>query len=441
MQQFTLLEAAVFNLLRSIPLIMLAFYPFLDRKRFSAQITTVIYELILATWMFISLFNIYFAPSSFFIVAAELFGFILIAVLYVAALDAHPGKMLFFCFMLINVGYMTTASAKCLEGYLFPQMALARYKWTASLCLLLVSPIIEIPVYRFMKWEKENLSRDMQPRYVWQFSWLVPTTFYLIWAHEFYGSGNALEWTLKISNVFFLAIVNLASFLIYYLILRMIRDNADYLSLREENHALTLQVMQYDDLNQRISAARQGRHDLRHHIVTIENFVKSGNLEELRRYLAEMGERYQLEDALVYCSNTTVNGVLSYFSREAAQNNIDYKVNLGIPEDVKIAKTDLSILFGNLLENAVEACQRQRSGEKKIQVRGQTSQNTFALAIDNTYETVPQRDKRGKFRSMKHAGTGIGTESVKNIVSRYNGVIEFETKGDLFCVSVLLYLQ
>ena len=439
--QFSLLEAAVFNLLRSIPLIFLAFYPFVDRKRFSAKITTLIYELILAIWMITSLYNAYFAPSTYYIVVAELIGFILIAVLYVAALDAHPGKMLFFCFMLINVGYMTTASAKCLEGFLFPQMALERYRWTASLCLLLVSIVIELPVYRFMKWEKDNLSRDMQPGYVWQFSWLVPTTFYLIWAHEFYGTGNALEWVLKPSNVFFLGIVNLASFLIYYLILRLIRESADYLRLREENHALTLQIMQYDDLNQRISAARQGRHDLRHHIVTMENYVKAGNIEELKKYLDEIGERYQLAETLTYCSNTTVNGILSYFSQEASRDNIDYKVNLGIPEEVKIAKTDLSILFGHLLENALEACQRQRSGERKIHVRGQTSQNTFALAIDNTYETEPQRDKMGKFRSMKHAGAGIGTESVRDIVSRYDGVIEFETKGDLFCVSVLLYLS
>ena len=78
--QFSLLEAAVFNLLRSIPLIFLAFYPFVDRKRFSAKITTLIYELILAIWMITSLYNAYFAPSTYYIVVAELIGFILIAV-------------------------------------------------------------------------------------------------------------------------------------------------------------------------------------------------------------------------------------------------------------------------------------------------------------------------------------------------------------------------
>lgn len=442
MQPFSFLEAVLFNLLRSIPLVMLAFYPFVDKKRFSAEFTALIFEAILGIWMFLSLFNAFFPGPRIYMLFVELAGFIVIAMLYASAVKGHPGKMLFFCFMLINVGYTITVTAKFLEGFLFPALVMDKYRWSASVCLFIVSPFILVPVYRFMKWEKENLSRDMQPGYIWQFSWLVPTTFYLVWAHDFYTSGSsALEWCLELPNVIFILIVNLASFLIYYLILRMIKENADYASLREENHSLALQVMQYDDLNQRISIARQGRHDLRHHVLTMENLVNSGDTDELRKYLSELMERYQLEDALVYCSNTTVNGVLLFFSREAKNSDIEYKVSIGIPEDIGIAKTDLSILFGNLLENAVEACRRQTAGERRIHVRGQTTQNAFALTIDNTYETAPVKDKRGRFRSMKHSGAGIGTESVKSIVARYNGVIEFETKGDLFCVSVMLYLQ
>ena len=57
-------------------------------------------------------------------------------------------------------------------------------------------------------------------------------------------------------------------------------------------------------------------------------------MEELKKYLYEIGKKYQLDDALVYCSNTTVNGVLLYFAREAAQLNIEYKVKIGIPGDI-----------------------------------------------------------------------------------------------------------
>lgn len=441
MQPFSLMEALVFNLLRAIPIIILGFYPFRDKRRFSPQVTYLFYWGILFVWMCLSLCNIYLSESMFFRAAVEMTGFILIACMYVAAVKGHPGKMLFFCFMLINVGYLITVTTKCLEGYLFPGLALDRYRWSASVCLCVVTLVILPLVIQFFKWEKENVTEDMQPAYIWQFSWLVPTTFYLIWSHEFYGTDNPVRWSMNLYNVIFLCIVNLASFLIYYLILRMVKDSASYIRLREENHAMALQLTQYDGLNQRIAAARQGRHDLRHHIMTMENMANAGDYDGLRNYLREIGEKYQLSGTLSYCSNLTVNGILAYFAEEARRSEIEYKASVGIPEDVKIRKTDLSILFGNLLENALEACQRQRSGDRRIQVRGQTTPNTFALAIDNTYESAPEKDRKGRFRSMKHSGTGIGTESVKSIVARYNGVIEFETKGDLFCVSVMLYLQ
>lgn len=441
MLPFSLTEAVLYNLIRAVPLIMLAFYPFTEKRRYSAETTAFFYEAVLFVWVLTSLFSIYYVGSTLLKMAAEIFAIVLMAALYVAAITAHPGKLLFFCFMLLNVGYMITVASKCLEGYLFPAMVMDRYRWSASLCLALVSPFILIPVYYFLKWERENTTKEMQPTYVWQFSWLVPTAFYLVWAHDFYGAENAIRWSMNIYNVIFVAIVNFASFLIYYLILRMIKENAEYVKLREDNHVLAMQVMQYDGLNQRIALARQGRHDLRHHILSMETLVNEGNMEGIRSYLAEIGEKYQLEGSLSYCSNTTVNGVLTFFSEQARKEGIEYKVNIGIPEDVRISKTDLSILFGNLMENAVEACSRQRSGEKKIHVRGQTTQNTLALTIDNTYESIPSKDRRGRFRSMKHSGAGIGTESVKSIVARYNGVIEFETKGDLFCVSVMLYLQ
>ena len=441
-QPFTLVEAVVYNLLRSIPLIMLAFYPFQDKRRFSAEITALIYDLILVLWMAMSLFNVYFRLSNTYLISIiEIVIFILIAALYVSALKGHPGKMLFNCFILINGGYMATVASKCLEAFLFPTLVLNRYSWSASLCLCIVSPLVLYPMYMFMKWEKHNLTQDVQQTYIWKYSWLVPVTFYLIWSHQFYGSGDPLHWSINVFNVLFLAIVNFASFLIYYLLMQMVRDNINYMRVREENHAMAVQLMQYDDLNQRIAAAREGRHDLRHHMLGLEALANEGDLEGIRRYLHDVGKKYQLEGSLSYCSNMTVNGVLTYYSMEAQKAEVQYEVSIGVPEDIQIAKPDLTILFGNLLENALEACQRQSAGERKIIVRGQTNQSALAFTIDNTYERTPEKDRRGRFRSTKHAGAGIGTESVKNIVSRYHGVINFETKGDLFCVSVMLYLQ
>ena len=441
MHSFTFTGVFIYNLLRSVPLLLLAFYPFLESRRFSKKITFVIFIAILAVWQVLSLGNAYLSKSEIQMAIVEIICLALMTALYAVTFKVQAGKKLFFCFMAVNVGYMLTTASKCLEGFLFAEMAMEKYRWTASVCLLMVSPFILIPVFLFIRWEKKNLTQDIQPVYIWQYCWLVPVTFYLIWSYYFYGSGNQVQWSMSLKNVFFFSVVNFGAFLIYYLILRMIRDYQSYSKLREENHVLSLQLMQYDGLNQRIALARQGRHDLRHHILTMENMVKEENYDALRSYLMEIGEKYQLEGPLNFCSNTTVNGILTYFSEIAECGEIEFKVNIGVPEDVKIAKTDLSILFGNLIENAVEACQRQKTGPRKISVRGQVDGNTFALAIDNTYEAVPEKDRRGRFYSMKHSGAGIGTESVKEIVNRYNGVIQFETRGDLFCVSAMLYLE
>ncbi len=441
MRSFTFIEVFVYNLLRVIPLLVMAFYPFYDKRRFSRPVTFLICNGIVCLWLVNSIINAYYATSRMRMAVIEISCVILISVLYALAFKAHPGKMLFFCFMLFNVGYMITMVAKCLEGIIYPDTVLDGYRWSASVCLALVMPFILAPVFFFFRWEKKTFTEEKQPVYVWQYCWLVPVTFYLIWSHEFYGKEDPLLWSLSGRNVFFLFIVNFAAFLIYYLILRMIKDNADYTMLREENHVLSMELMQYDGLNQRIALARQGRHDLRHHILTMENLLESGDVNALRSYLAEIGEKYQVEGALTFCSNRTVNGILTYFAEIANAKDIEFSVMIGIPEDIPVAKTDLSILFGNLLENAVEACQKQSSGPRKIIVRGQVSMNTLALTVDNTYETIPEKDRLGRFRSMKHFGEGIGTESVKNIVSRYGGVIQFETRGDLFCVSAMMYLQ
>lgn len=441
MLQFSFVEALLFNIIRSIPLIMLAFYPFLDKRRFSARATSFLFELIVLVWLANSLFGIYFAGSISFKVLGELAGFAVIAALYALAISEHPGKMLFFCFLLINIGYLITVASKCLEGFLFPEAALLRYHWTVTLCLCIVAPLVLIPVFLFLKWEKENLEQDQQPTYIWKYSWLVPTTFYLIWVHEFYGTESAIQWCTNPFNLAFISVVTLASFLIYYIILRMVIDNNKLLHAREQNHALQMQVVQYGEISQRIAAARQIRHDTRHRLLGLENLANAGDLEGVRRYIQELGHIYELDESITFCSNSTVNAVLTYYAREAKKEGIGFQVELDVPEDVPIARNDLSILVGNLLENAVEACRRQLNGEKKIRVRGQTRQNTFTIAVDNTFEALPEKDRRGRFRSMKHSGAGIGTESVKSIVAKYHGVVEFEPRGDLFCVSLMLYLK
>ena len=81
------------------------------------------------------------------------------------------------------------------------------------------------------------------------------------------------------------------------------------------------------------------------------------------------------DQPLTYCQNDTVNAVLVYYSDIALSCGIDMTVKLNLPQNCFIDKTDLAVMFGNILENAVEAC-KPVDNDRFITVTGEYTQET-----------------------------------------------------------------
>ena len=140
----------------------------------------------------------------------------------------------------------------------------------------------------------------------------------------------------------------------------------------------------------------------------------------------------------IYCKNTSVSALLAYFAQIAESSGIEYKVSADIPDDIKIDITDLSVLFGNLIENAIHGCVSDSAKNKKIIIRAKADSYSLCLTVDNTFTGTILTDPEGGFLSSKRKGKGIGTESVKNIAAKYNGVAKFEYGDGMFYASVML---
>ena len=132
-----------------------------------------------------------------------------------------------------------------------------------------------------------------------------------------------------------------------------------------------------------------------------------------------------------------VNAVLSYFAQQAAAQQVEFSVKAQLPEYTGVADPDLTVLFGNLLENALTACMQEAS--PRIVVRITADAHTLCAAVDNTF-TGAVRRTTGGFLSTKHAGLGLGTASVRSIAEKYHGVCRLEPRDGMFCASVLLEL-
>ena len=438
---YRIAEIIIYSLLNFLPFLALALYPFRRSLRFSRKTTglfvfilTVI-QILLGTWAAFSSENNAGTISA--------VSTILYAAFYFLTVKKHFGKTLFTLLMISNIANFAVISAKTAEGLLFPSLATQSYRWSFSLMLFIAEAILAVPLFLYMKKVYTPAVEKEPSGFEWRYLWLIPATFYVMWYYSFYGNTRqtSLEIALNPKNTVYLFTVNVGAILIYYVVTRLILEQNKTLELTERNHRLTMQALQYENLQGKITEARRAKHDVRHHIALMQKYLNDKDYDSLKKYLDGYGMSLPDDSTLRFCENTAANAVLLYFAQQAKDNKIDYIVKTDIPENIDIPDTDISVMLGNLIENAVDACKKEKSDDKKVIIRANVDGGSLCITVDNTYTGAPKFTSDGNLVSTKHAGLGLGTSSVKSIAARHSGLCRFEVKNGMFYASVLCQIN
>lgn len=438
---YRIAEIVIYTVLNFLPFLLLALYPFRKQLRFSGAVTAIMVLLLTVIQISIALltathpgqFNGLFS-----LVSTAIYG-----IFYFTAVKAAFGKTLFTLLMLSNVANLAVMSAKCMEGLVFGrEMALQAYRWTYSLCLLITSFLVAVPLsLYFRKYYSDGISKQAGAS-SWNYLWLIPATFYLLWYWPLYqNEATSLERALQPSTAFFTLFINLGAFLVYHTVVCLINEQEKSSNLAAQNHQLEIQSLQYENLNRQIAATRQARHDLRHHIAVMDSYLTSGEYGKLHEYLQGYKQSLPNDSSVLFCKHETANILLLYFAQQAKEKQIDFSATASLPEQIGVPDNVLSVLLGNLLENALEACLTVRDRQAWISVKAKAQPDAVFIQIENTYGKEPVKDREGRYLSSKHKGLGVGLESVKNIASQYDGLLEIELENGCFRVSVLLNLS
>lgn len=433
---YRIAEVAVYSLLNFLPFLVLALYPFRHYLRFSGRVTALLIALVTLAQLLLGAWAAFAPGESAGKISAV--STILYAVFYFAAVKKRPGKTFFTLLMISNLANLAVIAAKSTEGLLFPALAVQSYRWSFSLMLFLIELIIAVPLFFYIKNVYTPAVEKEPSGFAWRYLWLIPATFYIMWYYAIYGNAtrSSLQVALRPKNALFLLIVNIGACLIYYVVTRLVLEQNKTLELTERNHQLAMQAVQYENLQEKITEARRAKHDVRHHIALMQEYLAEGDYAALSEYLG----RYSVslpDDSLVrFCCNAAANAVLLYFAQQAKDNGIDYIVKTDIPQEPGIPETDISVLLGNLLENAMDACKAEPAEDRKIIVRANTDGGSLCLTVDNTY-TGKLSWAGGNLASTKHRGLGLGTQSVRSIAAQYGGTCRFEARDGMFYASVL----
>ncbi len=200
---------------------------------------------------------------------------------------------------------------------------------------------------------------------------------------------------------------------------------------------------QYHSLETRIAEARKIRHDLRHHFLMITQFLKDGQIEDAQSYIDQYYKALPFEESLTYCEHYATNALLTYYCQLAKDYHIKVDVHLHMPSEISISTEDLTVVLGNLLENAVHANVEGQMEEPQfdqwIRIAGHYEDSTLTLTIKNPSLHLAELDSTGQYLSTKHEGAGIGVRSVRDVVEKYHGSIKIEQLNHTFSVSLIMY--
>lgn len=274
----------------------------------------------------------------------------------------------------------------------------------------------------------------------WKYIWVIPTLTYLIFWVKVVNDYYRNQVRAGVWDIIFVVLWSFSTYAFFCVTLLMLIQTYKGMTAGEQAHVIAAQLKiqegQYEKLLDNIEQTARLRHDWRHHLLSINGFVEKGNMADLQKYLMELSPKYFTEKETSLCENHIVDVILQHNAAIAKEQGVVMNIEANIDKVLSIPNTDLCIIFGNLIENAVEACTR-REEDKEIVIKAVMKGKQLVLLVKNTYQEKVAF-KEDIYYSTKHEGVGIGISTVQNIVGKHKGVIKIKFDENYFKVYVLI---
>lgn len=231
---------------------------------------------------------------------------------------------------------------------------------------------------------------------------------------------SQLNWVVSIGAILML-LLNICVFFIYNL---SQQDNEKYLQAqlqlqKESADARYYKMLLTQDENQKILI-----HDIKKHMYTISDLLDSNHNLDAKEYINRIIQSKELSEKLHFCDNPSLNLILVRYKELCEENSIQFYVDIrtGIVSFLNIE--DIASLFGNLLENAIEAAIGIEDAYVELFVNENGAEHVM-ISMINSCNLAPELYYSGEYISRKKDKSkhGLGMKSIRKIAKKYNGTL------------------
>jgi len=303
-----------------------------------------------------------------------------------------------------------------------------------NIVLIVAVRFIEFMVLKILVWLIQRMHHERITGRQMISSFIMPT-FSIV---NLFSMMTFLEYYMSEENMFLFTVnmLMLVGLNIYFTSVFDILSRNNYLKneLNLYKQQQEIQTRYYENLDKKYDSTRKLVHDVRNHIQAMQHLYEEQNREAGGQYAKDVHDMLNQLGQQYYTSNQMLNIILN--------DKIQRMHEHGLTEDIRIADSDLSFirnvdittLFANILDNAIEAA--ENSGDKKIMLRVATVHDFITITLKNSMDTEPIRIA-DNFQSTKDNHDGFGLKNVIRVVEKYKGDVQYEWRDHYFITRIM----
>lgn len=200
------------------------------------------------------------------------------------------------------------------------------------------------------------------------------------------------------------------------------------------------------------NALRSLRHDLKNHAISLQLLLDHEDIEEAKKYLENFQAAAKTPAKTFATGNQLLDGLLTLKLEKPMLSGVRVNCTLDFRNSGFIDNFDLCVLMGNILDNAVEACEAlPPDADRYISVSGGPAANCMLVKVENSRRQKTQQTDEAAQKTEDPAADGLpattksdrslhgfGLRNVKAVLDRYSGSMTIERGLSAYSISLLI---
>ncbi len=207
-------------------------------------------------------------------------------------------------------------------------------------------------------------------------------------------------------------------------------------SLRTEYGARELEakLSYYKDKTEEEERVRRAYHDMKNHLLILQAQVEDS--QEIRRSIERLQEEIEGYEAYCHTGNDFLDVVIRDKIRAARSRNIDFQEMIRFEDGSFMEPLDISTIFGNALDNAIEASEKMAESMRLITVKAARIHDMMVIAVENNMQPdTPVYERTSKKDTLMH---GFGIANIQSAAERYGGQCTTKAGDGKFVLKVVI---